>query len=494
MTSGHDIDLQAVAFWGLLVVATGFLIWPIWIGPMAPLPDVGAHVANADVWAKHDQVELYRQMFELRTGLIPNALSARFASLAHPLASTITGIRLYISLALIGTVAGLIATSKTFGRSQWIVFLALPFLWNTALHSGMVNFVALFPFFFAAIALAGKAGQTGDFGWGAGLAITTFVSFFAHGLGPPLCVGIAALILLVSARRPSHVTHLLSLLPATLMWFYWKSGAQGSYGVPGEGIWDMWAHHTRYHGPLDKFRGLVEHGLNATPAPIEAYVLAGLVGIFILWMAISKEDPDRRHTLVWVVLALWTGFWVLPSFYAHTNIATRVGALFLMTAALLPRPDEEDPLTYVAAGLCIVTSIGFGIYVAGEVTEFQRRHLQPIDELTSAIESQSRVDCFALPGYGRTPIRANALEHNCPGLIQARTSSFGGTHFPRYPFNPVGFRQGYAYEPIDEHGLDDIGHLQMWDYLVTDADRPGPPRELAELVATATGATSNAPT
>lgn len=480
-------------FWILLAVAAGSLLLPIWIGPIPPMPDVGAHVANADVWAKFDRVELYKRMFELRTGLIPNTLSARFASLLHPMFSTIAGIRLYMTLALVGTVAGLIATARTFGRSKWVVFLALPFLWNTALHSGMVNFMALYPFFFASLALAGMAARTGDWEWGVALGATTVASFFAHGLGPPLCASFSALVIVVSVRRPKHLGQLASLAPASLLWFYWKAGAQGSYGVPGKGIPDMLVNHSRYQPPLEKVRRLVDHGFNATTSPVEVYIFAGIVGLFILWMGISKSDPDDRHTLVWVTLALWAGFWVLPSYYAHTNIATRVGAMFFLTAALLPRPDESDFLSGAAVALCALTSIGFGIYVTDTVDEFHDRHLRPVAELSERIEPQSRVDCFALPGYNQTSIRAIPLKHNCPGLIQAATSSFGGNHFPRYPFNPVGFRDGYDYEPIDEHGLDDIGHLQMWDYLVTDESHPRPDRELAELVTTVEGRGDKAP-
>ncbi len=492
-------SLRAVAFWGLLIVATGFLIWPVWVGPMPPMTDIGGHVANADIWARYDEVELYREMFVLRTGISPNTLSARFVSWLYPLVDIITGIRLYITLMMLATVAAFIGVTHAFGRSRWAVFLAVPFLWNTGMHWGMVNFVAFFPFFFAAIIFARHAGESGEWRWGLALGVTTAVSFFAHGLGPPLAVGAATFVLVCSLTRPAHLIHLITMLPAVVIWFWWKAGASGKHGVPGDSLWEMLTEHSTWHPPLKKIEVLVEHAFNATTTNVEYFILAGLIGLFILAMTISKPAPQqegsraRRHTLLWTVLCLWIAVWVFPSYYGYTNIATRVCAAFLMAAALLPRLDRKAPLTYVIAVASVSICVGFGLFVGQTFEQFQRQNLRPIDRLSSHVEPQSRVECFGLPGYMNSRIIVSPLRNNCVGLVQVRTGSFGGTSFAHNPFNPVGFRRGYEYKGIENHGLDNIGYLQMWDYLLTDGPYPKPPTDLTNLVATETSPGDEAP-
>ncbi|WP_168210726.1 hypothetical protein [Persicimonas caeni] len=500
-------------FWGLLAGATLAVIYPLWLGPMPPLTDFGGHAAMADVWARYDEVALYREMFVLNDGLVPNTLPSRFASLLYPLLEPLASLRLFTSLMMAATVGALVWMARVFDRSRWLVFLCVPFLWHTGLHWGMINYVAVIPFFFAALAAARKAGQTSDWRWSVALGAICLASFFAHGLGCVFTIGAAAFVLFFSLARPRDAVHLLAFVPAVALWVYWNATMQNASGMPSGGIGEMLARHARWNTPMGKVQGFVDHAINATSTEVEVEVLAILFGVWLVWMGVSRgvdvpsfEAPQnargvleklrqallrvyeegKRHTLLLVVVCLGIAIAIFPSHIHQTNIDTRVVPLFVMCAALLPRLPHHSWLAGLAGVVAVAMPFWFGPFIAQNVEQFARDEFGPILELTEHIPPQSRVECAQIRGYNETRFHGSALNHNCPGLVQMRTQSFGGFHFPATGFNPIKFRPGENYADLHHTGFDDVARLQAWDFIITDEEKRIPHDGLVSLVDTAT--------
>lgn len=511
-----------LAFWGLLALATWAVIAPLWIGPMPPLTDFGGHAAIADVWARLDDVELYRQWFARRTGLVPNTLPSRFAGLLFPLLDPLASLRLFTSLMMAATVGALVATARAFGRSRWLVFLCLPFLWNTALHWGMVNYVAALPLFFAALALARKAGQSRDWRWAVGLAAVCVASFFAHGLGFVFTVGAAGFVLVFSLRRARQAAYLTAFAPAIALWVHWQSMDHHGKGLPEGGLADMLEHHARWYPPKRKLVRFFEHAINISSGDKEIVLLCVLFGVWLLWMGISRgpatpsaapATPDQpgwlarlrgalaafyatlhQHTLLMVTLCLGAAIAVFPSHIAQTNIATRVVPLFVMSAALLPRLPRRSWLAAAGVVIAVASTFWFAHFADQTVADFERTELAPVARLAAKIPKQSRVECLDMPHYNQTSIQGSPLNHNCPGLVQVRTQSFGGFHFPATAFNAIKFTKGHGYISLDRSGFTDQAKLRQWDYVITRGDRHKPRGGVATLVDKAQAEVDGAPT
>ncbi len=503
---------QRLLFGGLLAAATWAVIAPLWVGPMPPLTDFGGHAAIADVWARLDTVAIYRDWYVRRGGLVPNTLPSRFAGLLFPTLGPVASLRLFTSLMLAATVAALVGVAKAFGRSPWLVFLCVPFLWNTGLHWGMVNYVAALPPFFAAIALARKAGQTDDWRWGVGLALACVFAFFAHGLGCAFTLGVAAFVLALSFRRPRALRQFAALIPAGGLWWHWKSMPHHGSGLPKAGLMDLLAHHSQWYDPKQKLARFFEHALNISSGDQEIVLICVLFGVWLLWMGVSQRPPApaapacetdapltgrlgraarslyaqlNEHTLLLVTLCLGAAIALLPSHIAQTNIATRVVPLFIMTAALLPRLPRRSWLAGAGLAVAIAAPFWFGHFATKTITAFDHTEFEPLEELIAHIPHHSRVECFGLPGYNGLPIQGSPLNHNCAGLVQVQTQSIGGSNFPATAFNAVAYRKGHKYYSLKHTGFRDHNRVSHWDYVITRGKRRHPPKTLATLVATA---------
>lgn len=523
-----------VLFWGLLVVALGSLLEPLWVGAIPPLTDFGGHVAMADVWARYNEVDLYREVYELRTGVVPNIVSARFTAWLHPWVSTMTAMRLFVSLTLVGTTASLLAVLRTFGRSRWLVFVALPFLWNGSLYWGMVNYLAIFPFFFGTIALARKTGQTGDWRWGLGLALSGITCFFVHGLGALFTYGASMFVLAISLTRFRDLLYLLAFVPGIGLWVDWKTRAGGRHGMPEGGIVDILREHGKWFDPMHNMDLFLHHTLDPVTAHVDSAIQTGLFGLWVLLMGISSfHDPDsegtsrssddeaeasstdetsgpwwrrwgatvydwlgagyaeaRQHTLLLALMGLGVAAATFPAFILDTNVNTRVMDLLVLAAPLVPRLPRRSWLATVACGAAVVVSIGFGQYLTDKAEAFHRQEIEPLVKLAQRIPEQQRVDCIGVRGGVQPFFRGRPLDHNCHGLIQVERSSYGGCGFPKTGFNPVTFREGEGYPKLLQTRFRDPSRLQQWDYVVVRGQHRKPHTDMVTRVVT-TGAGSD---
>jgi hypothetical protein len=462
-----------------VLICTAALISPIWIGPILPLPDFAAHAATADVWARFDEVEFFREMFVLRTELIPNTLSSRFADLVEPSVPTTTALRLYLSIAIAATVAGIVAVAHAFKRSVWLVFLLFPFVWTTAVHAGAVDVAAVLPFGLASVALAKKTADTGHGGWAAGMALTAIAAFFMHPSGAPLCVSSATLVLVIFARQSSTRWQALALIPSAGLWVYWV--AQSEVALSNLG----------YRDPLVRLEYLFSQGIAVSWFSAGGTMLFGLALVFAGWLRISSSTDEESDRLLWLYLGLCGVFMLLPSSIHQVDIAFPVGFVLLVAIALYPRVSKDHQATPYLVGAAVVISVAVGVYLASQSGAVQQRHLSPLGELAEDIEPGSHIDCYALESDD-TAFHGAIRRRFCPGYLQLASSGFGGSHVFEQRLNPVGFAGTFTYKPIEDFGLDDIGHVQRWDYLVTDGKRPRPPRKLSSLVETARGIGANA--
>lgn len=500
-------------FWALLTWATWALVQPLWIGTIPPFTDFPAHAAMADVWSRLDDVEMYREIFERRDGLVPNVLATRFVSLLYPLFEPVTGLRIFASLTLFGTVGALVAIARTFDRSPWLVFLALPFLWNGSMYWGMINYVAVFPFFFGSIALARKTAKTGDWRWGLGLAAVCLASFFAHGLGCLFTLGVAGFVLVLSSDRPKNLVYLTALAPTAALWIRWRSLSAGRNGLPDESLSQTLENHGRWFSPAKKLERFIEAANDLALTEQDTIVFVIIAGMWLLLMGVSSHPSDfddtglegpkdlvfrvwneaRTHCLLLMVACLGVATAVFPSFIKITNVSTRVAPLFLMSCVLVPRPPRRSWIAAAAIAVSIGTSIWFGGFVGDKVEEFQRAELAPLVELIEKLPPHSRVECLGVRGLDQTVFRGRPLDLTCPSLAQIRTKGFGGYGFPGTGFNAVKFRPGYGHPTLRHSRFDNVGLVQQWDYVIVRGRHRKPSETVAELVETSKARTKKAP-
>ncbi|MFB6263978.1 MAG: hypothetical protein ABEL76_10200 [Bradymonadaceae bacterium] len=261
----------------------------------------------ADIWARYDEVELHREAFVRRGGIRPNTVAVRFVGWLHPLLSSLTALRLFTTLTLAGTVLGVWSVLRAFGRSRWLVFGALPLLWNGSFFWGMVNYFACFPFYFFVIAVARKTGDTGDWRWGAGLTAVCTFTFFVHGLGCPFVVASATLVLLPSLRRWRDALWLGAFLPPTAMWFYWMRSTDAS-GIPDAGFFGMLSNHAYWLTKKEAIQQIVKHANDFTVAQVDTAVFLALVGVLVIWWGVGagpvgddESDGDESAADRWHV-------------------------------------------------------------------------------------------------------------------------------------------------------------------------------------------------
>lgn len=487
---------ENLAFWGALAAALAVLIWPVWMGPIFPAWDWGGHLAMADAWARLEEVELYGQIYERRSGIVPNILSARFVGWMYPLVEPLAALRLFTSLVMLSTVAALLAVARTFGRSRWLVFLCLPFLWNGSFYFGMINYVAVFPLLFAGVALSARTAETGEWRYAVGLGSVVTASFFVHGLGCLFTVAAGGLIYVLSLRRLRRVWGLLLFAPAIALWMYWRANIDGQ-GLPSSGIIET-LQNAAWFGPVWILKRAYKHSLDVTSLPFESWVLGGLglAWVMAAMAALQADSPSTEddppgffyeYRLHLLAFALVLAVFATPGYIQHTNINTRFVPLALWTLALVPRAPTRHLLTRGAAGLAIVVSLSFGVHLVQNVERLHRQEFDSLVEVIDQIPPQSTVDCMQV-GYGTNPVfRGRALQHNCPGLLHVRRDSYGEFGFPDTAFNPITFRRKDFPVRGSLGGWHDLGGLQTFGYLIIRGDHHPPPTTVTRRAARAGG-------
>jgi hypothetical protein len=509
---------EPVVFWGLLGIATLLIVMPFWVSAIPPFYDIGGHLAMADAWARLEEVPVYQEMYARRTGLVPNTVFARFAGWMHPFIAPLTSLRIFMTLVVISTVGSLYACARTFDRSVWLLFLALPFCWNGSMYIGMVNYVPIFPLFFAGIAFGAKTGDSEEWWWGVGLSMTSIVAFFVHGLGVLFVVGVSAFMLLLSLNDWKRAAWMGGLVPTVLLWLNWRSDLGGK-GTPDEGIATLLERHANWFGPKGTLDHMYSYALDIVQTQQDLWLFIILVGVWMAYMGVSApEEAPRggleidgtgagwwryfkeiaggvrrvlyRHRLLVLLLCLWAAIALLPGYIKKTDIKMRLIAPFFWTAALLPRIPRKDPIVIVATVVAIGSSMWFGQFLTGKVQAFQRQELASLTEIMEDVPESSRVQCLDVYGRVKPIFHGRPLAHNCAGLLHARRSSYGGFAFPGTGFNPIKFREGRGYHGVNRSRWTDLARLQTWDYLIIRGSHAPPPDRMAEQIAVTGGDTS----
>lgn len=530
-----------LVFLGLLAWATIALIRPIWVGPMSPMTDFGGHVAMADVWARYDEVPLYQELYERRSGWAPNLLSARFVGWFYPLLDVLSATRLFVSLTMLATVLALMGALKSFGRSRWLVFLGLPFLWNGSFYWGMINFLPTIPLFFAGIAIAHQAGRRGGWGWAAALTSVGILSFLTHGMGFVFVIAASAFVLFFSLKRPRRLLQFGALMPSLLIWMRWRQSTGGDSGLPGQGLRATLRDSARWWEPDKAFMEVIRYALDATVSQKDTVLGVLLLLIWIVLLALSrrpKDDPPaaldqappspkeeqpelitarfpafsalkqrlepifrrlsaskpaqllriaygeaQENIVLLVILCLALGLLTFPAYILATNVKTRVMPLFVFALVLLPTPPKRSFLAAAALAAAICASLWWGYFLQHEAHRFAAQEMAPLVELSEHIPRQSRVECLGTRPMPAPIFWYYPLDHSCPGLIQIRRDSFGGNGFAGTGFNPVAFRKGHVYMWLRGHGFSKPARLKYWDYVVIRGNHRRPHKRVAELVA-----------
>lgn len=506
---------------------------------MPPMTDFGGHVAMADIWARYDEVALFREVFERRHGLAPNTLAARFAGWIYPWVAPLAATRLFTSLTLVATVGALLGALKAFGRSRWLIFVGLPFLWNGSFFWGMVNFLPTIPLFFAAIALARRAGQRGSWGWGLALCAVGVLSFFTHGLGCVFVLAGSTLVLLLSLERPVHIMHGLALAPATALWWYWHSATSGGRGLPGSSIAATLGRDARWWEPDKALKEVARYALDVTTSEQDTLFALAFLIIWLVLLAVSqshrtaqpaaasadlaqpadlaqsatKDTVQPAHTRInalkpglfalyveardncalLLALGLALALVFSPAYILDTNIKTRVMPFLVFTLMLLPRLPTRSFLVPPALGAAVVGCLLWGQFLQGAAHRFAEQEMQPIVELSAHIPAQSRVECLSTRPMPPPIFWYFPLDLNCPALVQLQTDSFGGFNFAATDFNPVAFRAGHGYAWLRGHDFNNLERLRQWDYVLVRAQHRPPAPDIAEPIARASADTKDAP-
>jgi hypothetical protein len=481
-------------FWTALFVGLAITIWPVWIGPIFPAWDWGGHLAMADVWARLEDVELYREIYERRGGLMPNTVAARFVGWLYPVVDPLAALRLFTTLLMVATVGSLWAVTRVFGRSHWLVLLCIPFLWNGSFYYGMINYVAVFPLLFGMVALSARTAEDPDWTGITAMAALGVASFFVHGLGCLFTVAAGAIIYALSVHTPRRLLGLIAFLPTLTIWYVWQKGAAGS-GLPSSGFIET-LRNAAWFGLGWTLDRAYKHSLDVTTLSWESWVLTALglawtVSIVGSFLTDQKAPRDRgflyRHRLHLLAAFFLVCLFCTPGYIRHTNINTRFVPLLIWTLALVPRVPEEHLTSRLAGALAFVTTCAFGAYLAHSVDRLDRQELTPMVEVIDQVPPQSRVDCLQVGGERHPVFHGRPLQHNCPGLVHSRRSSYGEFGFPNIAFSPVAFRTPGFHVRNSTHAWHNLGGLQSFDYLIIRGDHRAPPETVAVRVAEAGG-------
>ncbi|TNF34801.1 MAG: hypothetical protein EP329_06870, partial [Deltaproteobacteria bacterium] len=494
-------------FWGLLVLALALLVAPMWVGPMPPLTDFGGHVQIADAWVRVPTDPFIAGLVERHDSwLVPNLLAARFAATLHPLLDVVSGLRLFVTLCMVGLVGGILWVLREWGRTRWLVFLALPFTWNGMLALGLINYAAAMVLMFVVVALGHRYGRHGRTRDAIALAAALVLAFWAHGLGAPITLLMALFVLVVSAARPRRLLGLLALVPSVVLWLQWYLRMRRALGVGNE--------------PETSFsmqKSWDELLINTIDVHVDGgdmAVLAVLVGAWIVLLATSRRGADELgdaptlaswraapvasarafgarvwreasdNALLLLAVGLLFGyFFVAPAYIGSTFISPRLIVPAVLLLFMVPRVPERGLLPKLAIGAAVLASFVFARDVGRHVAAFEHEELEPVALLAEEIPRDSRVLCAEVFRVDPVFIRA-PLDHNCNGVLVARSGGFADGAFADTPYNGVMLRDAGDKVRLRPNKWQSFQALSRLDYLVVRGDHRAPAPDVAEVVDT----------
>ncbi len=506
-------------FWSLLALCLGLLLTPLWIGIAPPLSDFTGHAAMADIWVNYDKVPHYREHFIKAGWWVPNVLPMHFCKLVYPWLSVITALRIWLTVSLLLTVVSLLELGRVFGRSRWLIFPALPFLWNSSLYLGFVNYVPILPLVFFGLALTRKSRDSERFGEVHWLLLCFgMIAYFIHGMG--WCIVVMASggmgILSLSFRQLVRVG--LAWLPSAAVWLTWyatrKSHIDGQAGaIPGLDSAALATSSIEYPSAFVRMSLFFDHGLNIAVSSADTNVFMALLAVIaVILIALKRPDghaPDSRvaattadsapNASFWAtlerdmlehpLLLLWL-FWgacvyLLPVSINGVMLSTRFVPCFFLTMPFLVRGHRFSPISSAALASSIVICLVFGGLLINWSLRFNQRELKPMHAALELVPEGAQVDCVGMDWVSAV-FTHWPLMHTCRGLAHTQRKAKGHGGFARDSFNAVMFSKRYHPPLIDLHRFKAGLGVQSLDYAIV-RDGITPPKGLAEHVQSFTG-------
>ncbi|MCC6623274.1 MAG: hypothetical protein IT385_18590 [Deltaproteobacteria bacterium] len=487
-----------VVFWGLLGLFVGMLLAPLWMGAIPPTTDFGGHAQVVHGYARLGDgaggawPNVWLDIIERReTWWLPNLLVVRLAAMLHPALDAIAALRLWSSVALVLTVVGHVYCLATFGRSRWLVFLALPVLmWNGFVGLGFINYyfgLACLPW---AIALARRI-ATDDVVAKRHLVLLALVGvacFFLHAFAAFLLLMSVTLVLVTSVVDWRRVLAGLALLPAAGLWYHWFKATRGEL-EPRELHFEL----------PQKLEAIVRESIELLPGTTEEHVLVVLLLAMlftfasgILWEPVASPAPSRaagqpwralRASTLWLLFAaLVAVYFGLPSYLDDMPTAERTIPWMVAVMFMLPRARPEAWMTRAALGAAAAAAIVLAVTVGNAVREFEDVELAPMMTLMRRIPPGVRAQCvdvqFARPVFLRRPV-----DHGCDGLLAVDNDAFAGGGFADTTHAAVFIKPGRPEKRLLDRRwgkADDLPHVE---WLLARGPHAAPAPELAEAVA-----------
>ena len=499
----HRLRPADVLFWGLLTVGLALLVAPLWAGPMPPLTDFGGHVQMADAWVRAPSDPFIAGLVERHDSwLVPNLLAVRFTALLYPALDVVSGMRLFVTLCMVGLIAGIMWVLATWRRSRWLVFLALPFTWNGMLSLGLINYAAAMALMFAAIALARRYGERGRRADAVWLGVVLLLAFWAHGLGAPITVLMAGFVLIVSATSRRRLVGLLAFVPGVVLWVRWYLESRRALGI---------GHEVQRTFTMQKsWDELLVNTIDVHVDGGDMAVLALIIGAWLVLLATSvREEPAevaarprwrsepravagwlarsvwseaREHALLTLAMGLLLGyFFVAPAYIGTTFISPRLIVPAVLLLFLTPRVPVRGLLPKVAIAIAVFASFYFARDIARHVTAFEHEEMAPVAALAAEIPPGHRVLCAEVFRVDPIFIRA-PLDHNCNGVLVARSGGFADGAFADTPYNAVVLKDTGDKVKLESNRWQSYPALTRLDYVVVRGEHRAPAADVADEV------------
>lgn len=491
MTRTNDITpTWRWAFWALFLLSFCALVFPIWYGEMPPLTDFGSHVQLVHGAAgATDPGSVWFGLVDRAPFWQPNGVWVQLSAWLYPAIDPLFAMRFWFTLTLLVGAIGQVHLLLTFGRSRWLVFVALPFLtWNGMAALGFVNFVpalAILPWTMA----AARRAASEDHSRRRDLVLLTLLPLLAvwfHGLGGLLVIGCSGFIGLLSLKSLRRGLVLTTFAPAAAYWLGWLLTTAPSGPAPSsrDGF-VKWLATIR-----DEALGVFE----TAEGDITFYVLMGALLLFAV-ASYRRKQPQApapspthlasllgwldRHALAVLAVVLLVAYRALPRYKGDVALAERVIPALLLVVSALPGAIVRPWLGRVATVMAITAGLVFATLVGQATIKWNDEELGLAVPLIDQIPPNTRAQCVNVR-FERPIFTRRTLDHGCNGVLAARRDVFAGGGFADTTHNAIRFKP-----LVPEHRIfDEVWHrsdeLALVDYLLVRGPHSPPRPEWAE--------------
>lgn len=485
--------LPPVIRWTVVAALGVLYLVPIWGARYLPVLDLPVHYQMTSVVAHlHDSKYAFDNYFDLRDGMLPYwTLYAVGGGLARVMGID-AAMKVMLSLVALALLGGVGLGLRAFGRSPWLVVLALPFVYDVNATYGYLAFrlsVGLGLLCVALLRLDLRAPRL----WREGLlAVAAVATFFTHAHGFSLMVLWCAVTLVFCAPglRPA-LRGAVAGLPALCVaapWFY-----RALLGGPAGG--NVHAPHL----PVIKLMELAGHrALNSFAGNADEVVA---IGLLLCWLGLVLASPRpgggslrerlAGHTPEVLAALVLVGYFAVPN--AIVSPTTRIYGInyrFLLPLGLLlcwvPRVRLSGLRALALFPLLAVVGF-YGVRVAREYVDFSNKY-KDFDKVVAAMKPKARVVTWLFET--RDPRLTVPMLGHFVGYYHARKGGVpsNGHTFATYSYMPVKLRDEAAHPEPNYRGVTDWPRLmERYDYVLV-TDHPGSKRTpfdaaRAELVA-----------